>query len=141
MAAVNIQFKGIRHSPSDSTGVDGDVLECTNLVHENGELKPIEMPEETLVSNNGFNLIGIHNVTNIKNFVFAGIGANTVIEFKTESNSFVNIKQSQSFTSNMLIIAGEKLQTMQTVGNTVIAVTDKNTHYLFYKNGEYVYLG
>ena len=74
MARQNIQFRGLRHTPSDITGQDGDLLECVNLIHENGEMKPLEMPEKTQIQSatNDMSLLAVHNLTDGKKFVFAG---------------------------------------------------------------------
>lgn len=134
MARQNIQFKGIRHSPSDITGQDGDLLECVNIVYENGELKPIEMPEKTDID--GFysneTLVAVHNITDGKMFVFAVWNTvATYIHIKDESNNVV-------FTKG---IPQERIQWAETIGNTLIIGTDKNTHYAIYKNVSYKWLG
>lgn len=137
MGRHNIQFKGLRHSPSDITGQDGDLLECVNLIHDNGELKPVEMPERMSINGklkNGLAvLVAVHNVTNGKKFVFALYdNGNTTISYKEEnSNSEMTINT----------ISGEQIQWAETIGNTLIIGTDKSTHYALYKNGTYKWLG
>lgn len=134
MARQNIQFKGIRHSPSDITGQDGDLLECVNLIHENGELKPIEMPEKTKMRGFWSNetLVAVHNLTDGKKFVFAvWNGVTTTIHIKNEDGDVV-------FTMG---IPQEEIAWAETVGNTLIIGTDKSTYYALYKNGAYKWLG
>jgi len=134
MARQNIQFKGLRHSPSDITGQDGDLLECVNLIHENGELKPIEMPEKTYLKGVYSNetLVAVHNLTDGKKFVFAVWNTvTTTIHVKDANNTVV-------FTRG---IPMEEIQWAETIGNTLIIGTDKSTHYAFYKNGAYKWLG
>lgn len=137
MGRHNIQFKGLRHSPSDITGQDGDLLECVNLIHDNGELKPVEMPERMSINGklkNGLAvLVAVHNVTNGKKFVFALYdNGDTTISYKEEnSNSEIAINT----------ISGEQIQWAETIGNTLIIGTDKSTHYALYKNGTYEWLG
>lgn len=134
MARNNIQFKGIRHSPSDITGQDGDLLECVNLIHENGELKPIEMPEKTYLKGVYSNetLVAVHNLTDGKKFVFAVWNTvATYIDIIDESNNVV-------FTKG---IPQERIQWAETIGNTLIIGTDKNTYYAIYKNVSYKWLG
>ena len=137
MGRHNIQFKGLRHSPSDITGQDGDLLECVNLIHDNGELKPIEMPERTRINgklkNGNAVLVAVHNLTDGNKFVFALFDGNgTVVSYKNDGNNTeINIKT----------IAGEQIQWAETIGNTLIIGTDKSTHYALYKNGAYKWLG
>ena len=146
MARHNIQFKGMRHAPSDITGQDGDLLECVNLVHEGGELKPIEMPEKTQIKGvykdpkTGYSyqgvLAAVHNLTDGKKFVFVRIlynGSNTI------SNLFVNIEGSQDSIYEHTCM-GEILW-VETIGNTLIVGTNRSTHYVLYKNGAYKWLG
>lgn len=134
MKRQNIQFKGMRHSPSDITGQDGDLLECVNLIHENGELKPIEMPEKTYLKGVYSNetLVAVHNLTDGKKFVFAvWNNVTTTIHIKDANNTVV-------FTRG---IPREEILWAETIGNTLIIGTDKSTHYAFYKNGAYKWLG
>ena len=134
MKRQNIQFKGLRHTPSDITGQDGDLLECVNLIHENGELKPIEMPEKTYLKGVYSNetLVAVHNLTDGKKFVFAVWNtATTIIHIKDANNTVV-------FTRG---IPREEILWAETIGNTLIIGTDKSTHYAFYKNGAYKWLG
>lgn len=128
MARHNIQFTGIKHSPSDITGKDGDLLECVNLVHENGELKPIEMPENVYASEDEGTLIAIHNLTDGNKFVFAN---NNTINIKNDNGGYV-----YSHTIN-----GQNIKWAECIGNTLIIGTDKSTHYALYKNGKYKWLG
>lgn len=139
MARQNIQFKGLRHTPSDITGQDGDLLECVNLIHENGELKPLETPEKT--AHRGFytndTLVAVHNITGGKKYVYAVYnGVNTYIHVKDEDGGDVQI--------NGIVGWGIPLQEIkwaETIGNTLIIGTDKSTHYALYKNGQYKWLG
>ena len=136
MARQNIQFKGLRHAPSDITGQDGDLLECVNLVHQNGELKPLEMPERMQMKGVWDNetLVAVHNLTDGKKFVFAvWNGVVTTIHVKDESDP-----GSPIFTYG---IPHEEIQWVETIGNTLIIGTDKSTHYALYKNGSYKWLG
>lgn len=134
MARHNIQFKGIRHAPSDITGQDGDLLECVNLVHEGGELKPIEMPEKVSIKGLWDNetLVAVHNLTDGKKYVFAVW--NTV-------TSYIHIKDGDNNAVFDMGIAREEILWAETIGNTLIIGTDKSTHYALYKNGQYKWLG
>lgn len=134
MARQNIQFKGLRHAPSDITGQDGDLLECVNLIHDNGEMKPIELPEKMNIKSatNDMSLLAVHNLTDGKKFVFAGYdGLKSKLSVKNELNASVYGKD----------IPNEQIQWAETIGNTLIVGTDKSTHYALYKNGQYKWLG
>lgn len=138
MARQNIQFRGLRHSPSDITGQDGDLLECVNLIHENGEMKPIEMPEKIRIGGKDeigyfITLMAIHNLTSGKKYVFGRSIGNAIskIIIKDEDNTVI-------FTTiNMF---GE-LQWVETIGNTLIIGTSKSIYYAVFKNGAYKWLG
>ena len=143
MARQNVQFKGLRHTPSDITGQDGDLLECVNLIHENGELKPLEMPEKT--DKRGFytndTLVAVHNITGGKKYVYAVYnGVNTYIHVKKEYPD----EDGDDVKINGIVGWGIPLQEIkwaETIGNTLIIGTDKSTHYALYKNGSYKWLG
>ena len=141
MARQNIQFRGLRHTPSDITGQDGDLLECVNLIHENGEMKPLEMPERT--AHRGFygndTLVAVHNLTDGKKFVYA---------VYNQVNTYIHIKNENGEDNDVLIngvvgrgIPYEEIKWAETIGNTLIIGTDKSIHYALYKNGQYKWLG
>lgn len=134
MARQNIQFKGLRHTPSDITGQDGDLLECVNLIHENGELKPIELPEKTTMKSRYSNeiLVAVHNLTDGKKFVYAVWNTSTsIIRVKNENGDEILVHG----------LPGEEVKWADTIGNTLIIGTDKSTHYALYKSGQYKWLG
>lgn len=143
MARQNIQFRGLRHSPSDITGQDGDLLECANLIHENGELKPIELPvQTTLQMGSGFVLEAVHNTVQAK--LFVSVKVETVSGVTTSTLAAVNeagVAQYFGDQEDTKEIEGEAVQWVETIGNTLIVGTDKSTHYALYKNGQYKWLG
>lgn len=153
MARQNIQFKGLRHSPSDITGQDGDLLECVNLIHENGELKPIEMPEKLMLKGELSNeiLVAVHNLVDGKKFVFANNtdSGYSYVRIKKENGTIIGFSGKINFngmqvnlsTLDFVPIVGEVIQWAETIGNTLIIGTDKSMHYAFYKNGAYKWLG
>lgn len=153
MKRQNIQFKGMRHSPSDITGQDGDLLECVNLIHENGELKPIEMPERTNLKGelNNEILVAVHNLVDGKKFVFANNtnSGYAYVRIKTENGTIVGFSGNVNYngapvnlnTLDFVPIVGEVIQWSEAIGNTLIIGTDKSTHYAFYKSGIYKWLG
>ena len=137
MAKHNIQFKGIRHTPSDITGQDGDLLECVNLVNDGGELRPIEMFENGFVmAGSGDKLAAVHNVSSGKNFVFAKYDT-------TNNRAVITVRNSSNFVvgNSPFYISGEVVQWVETVGNTLVIGTDKSTYYAVYKGATYKWLG
>lgn len=134
MARQNIQFKGLRHTPSDITGQDGDLLECVNLIHENGELKPIELPDKTTMNGVYSNetLVAVHNLTDGKKYVYAVWNTSTTLIHVKNENGDVVLGHG---------LPGQEIKWADTIGNTLIIGTDKSTHYALYKNGQYKWLG
>lgn len=143
MARNNIQFKGIRHSPSDITGQDGDLLECVNLIHENGELKPIEMPEQNGIKlTSGYTLAAVHNVVGDKIFVSTIVSSgDTSIQAVRETTGTPPYESVNIGSTATKTLSGEVVKWVETVGNTLIVGTDKSTHYALFKNGDYKWLG
>lgn len=141
MTAQNIQFRGIRHTPSDITGQDGDLLDCVNLVHENGELKPIAMPERSSINvptrnNRPYILTHIHNTTDGEMFVFVwkqDNGDDMLVVQDANNNLMLSKVDKNSI--------GQSVKWVESVGNTLVIGTDKSIHYALYKNGEYKWLG
>ncbi len=139
MARQNIQFKGLRHTPSDITGQDGDLLECVNLVHQNGEMKPLEMPERTQIKGywDNMTLAAVHNLTDGKKYIFVVYnGVVSYVNAKINGTTSVPISGHDCYG-----IAHEEIQWVETIGNTLIIGTDKSIHYALYKNGAYKWLG
>ena len=132
---ANIKFNGgIIHTPSDVSPVDGDLNECINLVSSDGELKPIEMPVKTNITDyeGGEVLAAVHNVNNSRYFVFCK---------NTSSHGHVAIKNSNDGVEFSHRISKERIKWVEIVGNTLVIGTDKSTHYAIYKNSAYKWLG
>lgn len=131
MTAQNIQFRGIRHTPSDITGQDGDLLDCVNLVHEDGELKPIAMPEKSSIAvptyqTRPYTLAHIHNTIDGDMFVFV---------YNANGESRIRIRNASNVDqlSPVPKALEETVKWVQSVGNTLIVGTDKSIHYVLYK--------
>lgn len=141
MGRQNIQFRGIRHTPSDITGQDGDLLDSVNLVHENGELKPIAMPERSGIivptrENRPYYLAHIHNTTDGEMFVF--------VWHQDNGDDMLYVQNAQN-EPTLSRVANDSLKEtikwVDSVGNTLVIGTDKSIHYALYKNNEYKWLG
>lgn len=125
--------KGISSSPSDILCSDGELADCVNLEVKNGELVPMEMPTSLgITMEPGEILVLVHNMkTQGKNFF--SIKNGILRAFAIEGFSKVYY--------NELSVDLGVLKSIQAVGNTVIAYSDKSPHYILYTEGLYKYLG
>ena len=161
---ANIKFNGgIVNTPSDISPMDGDLNECINLVPSDGELKPVEMPVNTDITSPGgeYVLASIHNTANGNNFVFidnTNMGIIIVNEqnnvifrrqafdieiIVNEQNNVIFRRQAFDSSSNKTtsVAINDVINTVSTIGNTIILHGTKRMYYIKWKNNEYKWLG
>lgn len=131
--------KGISNTPSDLICDDGTLAECVNMEVKDNELIPVQMPIKLSVAmNDGELLLKIHNIPNSdeKNYVYSKKNDNkTYIEIFHIINGY---RIDYNLGKEIVV---EDVNSVETIGNTVIVYDKNNVHYLLYTNGTYKYLG
>ena len=133
MERKNISLSyGIHRSPS--IGADGELSECVNLIPKNGELTSVLPPKDTgIMLDEGELLLFVHNTSKYKNYIYA-VG-NTIKAFRITDG------EREDFPFSHALENDESISHMQSIGNTLIGITNKSLQYFLFKDNTYRYLG
>ena len=130
MEERNIAYTGITQATSDLDCPDGDLSLSHNIVGQNGAMRPIVLPDAAFTLGEGERLLYVHSGSGYKNFVVSA--ADGTMGFYGEGMRYAAI---ESFSG------ADKIQSVSSVGNTMIAFATDGMHYFLYKDGAYEYLG
>lgn len=126
MERKNIAFQyGIHRAPS--SGVEGELSECVNLIPKNGELVTLQPPTKIGVTTPTPTSIitYIHKSSSYKNYLFVDSNDNSVYSVNGKNESSLVYK------------SGTHINGISSIGNTAIVSTDSGLVYCIYKNGSY----
>lgn len=131
-----IRYGGITTTPSDYECPDGDLRASYNLINEDGALTPVMPPAIVHANLQGKRLLCVHANT-------SPIYTNVILQGEGQDGKLYYIEyRGQGGEHNLYTIPeGETLVTIQTIGNTLVIFTDKQTLYFLWKDGDYVNLG
>ena len=137
-----IQLGGITRRPSDLSAKEGTCEESLNVFLDVNEVAPVIEPEDKTTSllgntadvaaNTADKYIYIHKVGTYENYIALNGTTNEFFAY------IAGVKSSALFDLDTL---GETYQGITSVGKTLIISTDKNLHYILFKDGAYVHLG
>lgn len=137
-----IQFSGITRRPSDLASKEGACEESLNVMLDVGEVAPILEPEDrtaelvggtSAVSTNITDrYIYIHKTGSYTNYIALSETVNQIVAYINGVRSGILLD---------MYASGETYESITSIGNTLVISTDKNLHYILYKDGEYHYLG
>lgn len=124
-----INYKGLTRLPSDVSSFDGEMEDVYNLFNVNGELRPYVPPEQ------------IGTLSGVLMFVHKNQGREHFITL--DGSELKAYEYNNSFTSigTVTNIYGEELLKIDSVGNTLIILTNKEVKYALWKDSSYKYLG
>lgn len=130
-----IQLRGISRTPSDRMTDDGGCAESLNAYVADGEIAPVLMPEDvTSVVGSGNNFIAkrifVHKGSSYTNYVL-----------HLEENNQLGVFSKGEFKSFVALNAGETLEDIIAVGNTLVMATSERMLFALYKDGVYRNLG
>lgn len=129
MAIKQIQLRGISRTPSDRMTADGGCAESINVHIEGDELAPTLFPKQVSGLNYGLTkeLVYVHKTPSYENYIYLNNGT----EFYQNNNNtpFLTIRNNETF------------KEIQTIGNTLMVLTNERMFYVLYKDGGYKLLG
>ena len=128
----DIRYSGITQSLSDLDCPDGDLSLSHNIINENGAMRPIIFPDPEFTMGVGEVLFFVHSTANYKNYIYQS--GNNIKAFRMSPD-----RVDYNFTFNL--ITGEILKKIESIGNTLIFLTDKRMCYVLYKADNYIALG
>lgn len=129
----DIRYNGITQSLSDLDCPDGDLSLSHNIINENGAMRPIVFPDAEFTMSSGEVLCFIHSTTNNKNYIY--LSGVDVKAFKIDSG----VRSDYDFSFSL--DTGEALNKIESIGNTVVVLTDKRMVYFLFKENSYIPLG
>jgi hypothetical protein len=121
---MEINFKGMTRSGSERANVDGELAILMNGAVKDGTIVGIKSPDELDISvPTGGKLLFVHTTSDsTKNYIFS---VGTVIYNGTTSITDI----------------GSTINSVNALGNTLIALCDDGMHYFLWSDGAYEYLG
>ena len=129
-----IRYGGITTTPSDYECPDGDLRASYNLVNEDTAISPVIPPSFVHTDLDGKRALCVHeNSAPLYKHVILKDGDNNL--YWLDYGVGVEPEELDS------IPEGETLVAIQPIGNTLVLLTDKQTLYYLWKEGEYVSLG
>lgn len=130
-----IKYSGITSSPSEYDCPNGDISSMMNLVNENGNLVPVTPPEILFTLENGQKVLYIHKTSDYCNYIVYDTQEgekNGKICFFTDD--VTNLK-------DITTISNRELYQINSIGNTLVILTNEGIIYALYKSGNYVIMG
>lgn len=135
MQQKEIKYAGITTIPSDYDCPDGDIASMINLVNENGNLTPVTPPEILFVLDNNQNVLYIHKTSDYCNYIVydtqEGEKSGKICFF---TDDVTNLK-------DITTISNRELYQINSIGNTLVILTNEGIIYALYKSGNYVIMG
>lgn len=135
MQQKEIKYTGITTIPSDYDCPDGDIASMINLVNENGNLVPVTPPEILFVLDNNQNVLYIHKTSDYCNYIVydtqEGEKSGKICFF---TDDVTNLK-------DITTISNRELYQINSIGNTLVILTNEGMIYALYKSGTYVLMG
>lgn len=135
MQQKEIKYTGITTIPSDYDCPDGDIASMINLVNENGNLVPVTPPEILFVLDNNQNVLYIHKTSDYCNYIVydtqEGEKSGKICFFTDDATALKKITS----------IPNRELYQINSIGNTLVILTNEGLIYALYKSGTYVLMG
>lgn len=125
-----LKYNGITTVPSDYECPDGDMSGMINAVIEDGSVKPICTPETIFTPESGYRVVYIHKVGESENYILYSSN-NTIASYNSSKKKTEDIK------------AIPNIKSVNSIGNTLVVITDDAMHYILWKTDtqKYEYLG
>ncbi|GAB6119247.1 hypothetical protein [Dysgonomonas termitidis] len=115
-----------------STYGEGDMYSLVNLRPKNGALHPVPPRKVMQELSQKYDIIFLHQNNSYKNWI-------GVINDNNHSSVYWDILSDQPKTIQSYIQG--RIHSVQQTGNTVSLITSDNIYYLFYRNGNYTFIG
>ena len=73
MEVKDIAFTGLGTSVSDVAVPDGELSVSHNIYNDNGSMRPVWIPEDVMLLNEGEKLVHVHQASAYKNYIVTGV--------------------------------------------------------------------
>jgi hypothetical protein len=127
-----IVYKGYTATPSDYSSVDGTLSASLGAINEDGSLRPITTPVVVMQLDLGESVKYIHKTSSYVHYIVVSVSQNGKIILTA-----INEK-----TNNRIPIGElDSLNDINSIGNTLVALTDEGVFYFLWADGAYKLLG
>ena len=128
-----IKYGGFTASPSDYESPDGELAALIGLVPDEGNLKPIMLPNELFKLEGGKVIRFVHETSAFRHYIILDPATNIVswTDDGTASTQLYNFTKSRT------------IYNINAIGNTIVILADNGMHYFLWKSVSegYLYLG
>ena len=131
-----IKYNGFTANPSDYECGDGELAMSLGLVPEDGALKPVLPPKVILSLEDNRKVVFIHQTSAFKYYIVLDTSTNETFFTDGDTSSAQFLQHLYAFPASTVIYG------FNSVGNTLIVLTDGGMHYLLWKgiSEGYLYL-
>lgn len=127
----DIKYQGHTATPSDYECMDGELAGCYNLIPEDGALHPIMPPTIKFTLPEGYVLYFLHHPSaDVTNYILYNDGD---LYWVTDDDPVPSQQREIGSVPQLIQI--------NSVGNTLVILTDQGIYYYLWKNGSYLGLG
>ncbi|WP_099465570.1 hypothetical protein [Parabacteroides provencensis] len=134
MKKLSIQISGISRNTDDSISKDGECIELINARVKNGSISPTGKPIQEIAFPSNHKPVYIHVNSGYEHYIsYDSINEKLYFDYKKENGKYISIM--------CPICSIASLQKIESIGNTLIAVTENDIVYLLFKKDTYIELG
>lgn len=129
-----IDFRGVNLTPYDDIAPDGQLSVCSNLERHAGSLRPATFRgTEYTISDGNARLVYIHNTASFNHFIF----------YDKDNGSLSWCSQKEGESMDPISFGSKRLDvnSIHSIGNTLIALTQEGIYYYLFTNENYEELG
>lgn len=132
-----IKYNGFTANTSDYECADGELSASIGLVPEDGALKPVLPPKVILSLGDNRKVVFIHQTSAFKYYIVLDTSKNETFFTDGDTSSAQFLQHLYAFPASTVIYG------FNSVGNTLIVLTDGGMHYMLWKgiSEGYLYLG
>ena len=140
MPIKQLQLRGISRTPSDRGTVDGGCAESLNVHLDQQETAPTLPPDD--ISDDIYGdaatrhpIVYVHKMPSVLNYI------GLMTQQSGKGFYAYGEKVTDGAMGGLVIPASETVSSLTSVGNSLIAYTDKSPYYFLFQEGKYKYLG
>lgn len=132
-----IKYNGFTANPSDYESADGELATAIGLVPEDGALKPVLPPKVLFFLGDNRKVVFIHQTSTFKYYIVLDTSTNETFFTDGDTSGSQFLQHLYAFSASTVIYG------FNSVGNTLMVLTDGGIHYMLWKGFSegYLYLG
>lgn len=135
MREKEITFQGLNYTPYGDISPDGQLESCVGLEMHDGSLRPavLDGTEYSLPSDySGIILKCMHSTSEYSHFIFLSSDSKTLY--------WADVQEGSLSISEILAME-TSVNSIKSIGNTLVVLSPVGMHYFLFKDGSYKYLG